>query len=291
MGRLEKIVVCTVLFLVFAILGISLSTEPEQGPQASAGKSTPTAPDKPAERRLARERALAEQSGPSGSSAAGAPGPTASGSAAPGGVMSTSLAPRPGAGAQEAVSAVGANSAPAEAANAPASASLSAPASDSVRAPLTAQPAPEYLVSRAGLTPTASDEFMTYAWQAGDSFRALAQRFYGSPLHVKRLRDANEGRDEAQLVAGDRILVSVKPTAHGDRLARPSARDGKSSESSAAQVVSGTYTVASGDVLGAISQKVYGTSSKWRTIYDANRDVIGADPNSLKPGMVLRIPQ
>ena len=51
-----------------------------------------------------------------------------------------------------------------------------------------------------------------------------------------------------------------------------------------------TYTVAAGDVLGTISQTVYGTSQSWRKIYDANRDQL-ADPNQLRVGMVLRIPE
>ena len=40
-----------------------------------------------------------------------------------------------------------------------------------------------FLVTREGLTPTASEEFMAYTWQAGDTFPALAQRYYGSPNH------------------------------------------------------------------------------------------------------------
>ncbi len=313
MGRLEKIVVCTVLFLVAAILGISLSTDPEEGPQASGSKAAqadggPQAAAAQAERRLARERALREQleasngAGAAPDAAAGANAPAG----APGGVMSTSLAQR-GAGtpqtptqpaAADAAGNAAPNPAPGVASN-PASAApvggAAAPANGAVapgaERPQAPQAQAEFLVNRAGLAPTASEEFMTYTWQAGDTFRALAQRFYGSPLHVKRLRDANEGRDEAKLAPGDTILVTVKPTAQADRLARPSARDAKAGQAGAGSVVGGTYTVGSGDVLGAISQKVYGTATKWRTIYDANRDVIGADPNKLKPGMVLRIPQ
>jgi nucleoid-associated protein YgaU len=51
------------------------------------------------------------------------------------------------------------------------------------------------------------------------------------------------------------------------------------------------YTVKSGDVLGSISKTVYGSTKHWRRIYDANRDVIGDDPNRLKVGMQLRIPE
>lgn len=52
------------------------------------------------------------------------------------------------------------------------------------------------------------------------------------------------------------------------------------------------YTVQPGDFLSAIAQRFYGDGSEaaWRRIYDANRDVIGSDPNQIEPGMVLRIP-
>lgn len=304
MGRLEKIVVCTVLFLVAAILGISLGTEPDGDAQASGSKTSPSAPGAApgaaTERRLARERAQRERAELNGEQLAGAaPAAGVDGAApagAPGGIMSTSLAPRAGDAPQTPAQTPAANAQPAPGAEASmpngAAPASNAPANAATPpAPAATQPPAEFLVSRAGLAPTASDEFMTYTWQAGDSFRALAQRFYGSPLHVKRLRDANEGRDEAKLAQGDTILVMVKPTAQADRLARPGARDAKSTENAGAAVVGGTYTVGSGDVLGEISKKVYGTATKWRTIYDANRDVIGTDPNRLKPGMVLRIPQ
>ena len=50
-----------------------------------------------------------------------------------------------------------------------------------------------------------------------------------------------------------------------------------------------TYTVQSGDSLGRISQKVYGTSRHWRKILEANRDVI-PDERRMRAGVELRIP-
>ncbi|NGN95586.1 LysM peptidoglycan-binding domain-containing protein [Nocardioides sp. KC13] len=50
------------------------------------------------------------------------------------------------------------------------------------------------------------------------------------------------------------------------------------------------YTVASGDTLGRIAVKFYGNASKWRKIYDANRAVIGRDPDVLRVGQKLTIP-
>lgn len=50
-----------------------------------------------------------------------------------------------------------------------------------------------------------------------------------------------------------------------------------------------TYRVQKGDTLNAIALKVYGDSSAWRKIFQANRDII-AHPNQLRSGTTLRMP-
>lgn len=50
-----------------------------------------------------------------------------------------------------------------------------------------------------------------------------------------------------------------------------------------------SYTVASGDTLSHIAKAQYGKASKWRAIFEANRDQID-DPDRIFPGQVLRIP-
>jgi len=45
-----------------------------------------------------------------------------------------------------------------------------------------------------------------------------------------------------------------------------------------------------GDSLWAIAKRELGDGSRWREIYEANRDVIGPDPNVIQVGMTLRIP-
>jgi nucleoid-associated protein YgaU len=49
-----------------------------------------------------------------------------------------------------------------------------------------------------------------------------------------------------------------------------------------------TYTVKSGDTLSAIGQH-HGVA--WREIYEANKDVIGDNPDKIRPGQQLRIPK
>ena len=57
--------------------------------------------------------------------------------------------------------------------------------------------------------------------------------------------------------------------------------------------VSGTarsYTVVKGDSLSKIAKREYGDANKWRTIYEANRDLI-KDPDLIYPGQLLTIPE
>nr|MBN1228870.1 LysM peptidoglycan-binding domain-containing protein [Anaerolineae bacterium] len=55
----------------------------------------------------------------------------------------------------------------------------------------------------------------------------------------------------------------------------------------------GTYTVKKGDTLSAIALEYYksGDREKWMKIYNANKAVIGDNPNALQPGQKLRIPK
>jgi nucleoid-associated protein YgaU len=52
-----------------------------------------------------------------------------------------------------------------------------------------------------------------------------------------------------------------------------------------------TYTVKSGDSLSKIAKQIYGDAQQWRKIYDANRDVIGNNPDMIHPGQTFKIPQ
>lgn len=51
-----------------------------------------------------------------------------------------------------------------------------------------------------------------------------------------------------------------------------------------------SYTVVRGDCLWNIAKKFYGSGSKYALIYDANRSLIGGNPNLIYPGQVLTIP-
>ncbi|MCC6930566.1 MAG: LysM peptidoglycan-binding domain-containing protein [Gemmatimonadaceae bacterium] len=50
-----------------------------------------------------------------------------------------------------------------------------------------------------------------------------------------------------------------------------------------------TYTVVKGDTLSGIAKHHYGDASKWKEIFEANRDVI-KNPDRIQIGWVLKLP-
>ena len=83
-----------------------------------------------------------------------------------------------------------------------------------------------------------------------------------------------------------------------DLKVRPGAQTGKPASagtpaSSSAQASSSgdqSYTVQSGDTLSAIAKRFYGQANDYMEIFNANRDQL-SDPDKIKPGQVLKIPQ
>ncbi len=54
-------------------------------------------------------------------------------------------------------------------------------------------------------------------------------------------------------------------------------------------VVMKKYTVKKGDTLQKISKKFYGTTKRWKEIYEVNRQLLNS-PHSIYPGQVIEIP-
>lgn len=68
---------------------------------------------------------------------------------------------------------------------------------------------------------------------------------------------------------------------------------GSDDESASESKVKAEHTVVSGETLSSISMKYYDSADKedWMAIYEANKDVIGDNPNVIKPDQVLKIPE
>jgi nucleoid-associated protein YgaU len=93
----------------------------------------------------------------------------------------------------------------------------------------------------------------------------------------------------------DKIFDRKDDKPPGSRPDFSNVRSGGSSTAPAAPQPTGTigsartYVVVKGDSLSKIAKREYGDASKWRAIYEANKDLI-KDPDLIYPGQELKVP-
>src|SRR5947209_6591088 len=111
-----------------------------------------------------------------------------------------------------------------------------------------------------------------YTVQQGDTLSGIAQQAYGDSNQWEAISNANNITDPNLIYAGQVLYI---PTL-----------------ASASPTPGSNYTVQQGDTLSSIAQRAYGDANQWQTIYNypANKQVIGPNPNVLRPGEVLFIP-
>lgn len=110
-------------------------------------------------------------------------------------------------------------------------------------------------------------EDYTIKEDAGDGFDTTVS------IRLKQYRDY--GTKTCNITfAGTKPAVSVQAT-------RPVSNNAPSG---------GTYTVQKGDSLWKIAASKYGNGSRWTEIYNANKSVVGGNPNLIYPGTTLVIP-
>jgi nucleoid-associated protein YgaU len=251
MGKVEKIVVLSVLFLIVVILAVSQSgwgsgearagergdadvarkdKDQDAGERRADALSTPLAVDQPAGRSGEVPTQPAPRRGGAARDDAGQDPETA-------GLLSTVVRPeerRPGSGPV----------------------TPPAPALDPRWA----------LVTLAGLQDTYDPAYKVYTCERDETLASVARALYGDEEFARLLRHANEG--VTTLARGQRLLVPVQD----DGLAGVR-----------------TYTVLPGESLWVIAKKHYGAGHRWNEIYEANRDVLKS-PDAVREGDVLRIP-
>ena len=110
----------------------------------------------------------------------------------------------------------------------------------------------------------------TYTVQAGDSLFSIAQRAYGNGADWPIIYSANKqtiGPNPNVIRTGEVLTIPTLSPTPGD-----------------------IYIVRQGDTLTSIAQSAYGNGNLWPLIYNANKQVIGSNPNIIQPGQVLHIP-
>ncbi len=117
-----------------------------------------------------------------------------------------------------------------------------------------------------------------YTVKKNDSMWTIAKAWFGNGSKWELIAKANPYVDPDRLKLGQILQLPAKGAGPRPKPA-PVARN-----------TANTYRVQDGDSLSSIADKYYGDETKWRIIYEANRDVIGNDPGALELGARLRIP-
>ena len=96
-----------------------------------------------------------------------------------------------------------------------------------------------------------------------------------------KLRKKDEEKPKADFsdVQSGSSTTAAEPAAPLPPIGSPTGTTGQSQ----------TYVVVAGDSLSKIAKRHYGDANKWRTIYEANKNII-KDPDLIYPGQDLKIP-
>ena len=124
-----------------------------------------------------------------------------------------------------------------------------------------------------------------YTVQPDDTLILISQKAYGTTMKWSAIANANKdqlGNNPDRLLVGMKLVIP--PLADTGYALLPS----DSSTSLPALNEDGTYTIQSGDSLGAIAQKLFGNSWKWEKIYELNKDVL-TTPHKLMIGQALKV--
>jgi LysM repeat protein len=85
-------------------------------------------------------------------------------------------------------------------------------------------------------------------------------------------------------------IISLLTDSSDESSSTATVQETRASETSPEPSSPEKYTVVKGDCLWNIAKKYYNDGSKYTVIYNANKDIVGANPNLIYPGQVLTIP-
>ena len=169
---------------------------------------------------------------------------------------------------------------------------------DVVRDPLADQPRRHGDTGRTvQLQPEAVEAlpFIYHHIKPNETLTSISTHYFGDTSMLRDLAQYNDITDMNMVPVGLRLKIprtaalirGDTPTATLQQLEQLVGFE--SSNASNSSPTAKTYTVKKGDTLGEISLRVLGTSKKWRTLYEYNKDVI-RNPDRVLEGTVLKIP-
>jgi nucleoid-associated protein YgaU len=115
-----------------------------------------------------------------------------------------------------------------------------------------------------------SGQFEDYTVQEGDTLMKIAFETYGDLYQWRRIYEGNRDRIQDPNAVPKGTVIKVEKPASAVAIDRNGEK----------------YLIKPGDTLGRISNDVYGTQSKWRKLWENNRQLI-RDPNKIFAGFYL----
>ncbi|PIR52947.1 hypothetical protein COU76_04185 [Candidatus Peregrinibacteria bacterium CG10_big_fil_rev_8_21_14_0_10_49_10] len=134
------------------------------------------------------------------------------------------------------------------------------------------KPKPEENKKDRGIPPDAGPEY-AYTIQPGDTLETIALQKYGSRERWEEILETNENiRNPNLIFAGQTIHLPHLGELNGT-------------------LSSEFHTVASGETLSDVAKKYYGDAMLWPLLYEANKSLLGANPDLLSQGVTLQLPK
>ncbi len=129
----------------------------------------------------------------------------------------------------------------------------------------------------------------TYRVAPGDTLSKIAKRFYGDARRYYPIIKANRDRLPNPDVLPLGVVLRI-PRLNGEKAQAHEPRSGGARARTTTSRAGESYVVKPGDTLYRIAKQLLGSGSRYRAIYEANRDRMRS-PDDLRVGMRLVIPR
>ncbi len=119
-------------------------------------------------------------------------------------------------------------------------------------------------------------KFETYVVKEGDTMSSIAATWFGDGRKWELIAKANPLVDPTKMQVGQKLNLPPKDAQREKPKLAAGSRE---------------YVVRSGDTLVSIARALYGDGAHWKKIYEANKSAIGSNPDNIREGVKLTIPQ
>jgi len=126
---------------------------------------------------------------------------------------------------------------------------------------------------------TTGPEVGKHTVKRNETLYEISERIYGTPIHWRRIQKANKNIAPTALKIG-MVLLIPKIEKAPPRLS-PTTTLSKGPR---------RHAVAAGETFWAMAEKYYDDGTKWKVLWNANRDIV-PDPNKLQAGITVVIPE